>query len=263
MSNNMLMQAARLTLQAGSTTLLSGLDWQVQAGEFWCVLGKNGIGKTTLLQTIAGLSTPAGGAVSAPAGEVGQLSPQALALWRGLLAQQQFDAFSCSVLDSVMSGLYPHHRGWAWPDAAEQNAARAALDALGMAAYADADIMRLSGGERQRVALATLLVQAPQLYLLDEPASHQDVAAQQMLMRVLRELAVVPSADQPGRAVIASMHDINLAARFATHILLIGAQRYWSGPVGSVLQPAVLQAAFDCDFEMLTTERGNWFMPLT
>src|SRR5450830_1567778 len=94
--------------------------------------------------------------------------------------------------------------GWGWPDQADRRAALEALDRLGMASCADADVTQLSGGERQRIAIATLMLQAPQLYLLDEPASHQDVAAQQMLLQLLRVLA------DDKHAVVASMHDINL-----------------------------------------------------
>ncbi|WP_034291845.1 ABC transporter ATP-binding protein [Herbaspirillum sp. RV1423] len=250
-----LLTTDKLTLRTGAASLLTDLDWQVHQGEFWCVLGKNGIGKSTLLHTVAGLLAPASGHRHATDGDVAGLTPRQLALWRGLVAQQQFDAFSCNVLDSVMAGLHPYRTGWGWHDAADRRAAADVLGLLGMTAYADADVMRLSGGERQRVAIATLLLQAPQLYLLDEPASHQDVAAQQVVMRLLRELA----DDEHG--VVASMHDINLAARFATHVLLIGERSWWSGEVNEVLRPDVLQAAFDCRFDVIDSARGKWFAP--
>jgi len=252
---DVLLHADRLTLRNGGTTLLTDFNWQVRAGEFWCVLGKNGIGKSTLLHAVAGLLPPAGGRICSPDGDIAASTPQQLARWRGLVAQQQFDAFSCGVIDYVMAGLHPYRPGWGWPDQADRRAALEALDRLGMASYADADVTQLSGGERQRIAIATLMLQAPQLYLLDEPASHQDVAAQQMLLRLLRVLA------DDKHAVVASMHDINLAARFATHVILIGSQRWWSGTVDVVLQPELLQAAFGCSFNVIASEQGKWFSP--
>jgi len=251
----LLLEVEKLTLRAGGASLLADLDWQVHAGEFWCVLGKNGIGKSTLLHALAGLLAPRGGCVRSPDGDIVHATVQRLALWRGLQTQQQIDAFSCRVLDSVMAGLHPYRSGWGWPDAADRQAASAALARLGMASYADADIMRLSGGERQRVAMATLLLQAPQLYLLDEPASHQDVAAQQRVMGVLKELA------DDSHAVVASMHDINLAARFATHVLLMAGDRIWQGPAAEILQPDFLSAAYDCRFEVVESAGGRWLMP--
>jgi len=255
MPTDVLLSTDKLTLRAGGTSLLEQLDWQVHAGEFWCVLGKNGIGKSTLLHAIAGLLPPAGGCVHSPEGDIAQATPRQLARWRGLQAQQQVDAFSCSVLDCVMAGLHPYRTGWGWPSAADREAALHALARLGMEEHADADVMRLSGGERQRIEMATLLLQAPQLYLLDEPASHQDVAAQQRVMHILRALA------DERHAVVASMHDINLAARFATHVLLIAEKRVWQGTVADMLRPEILKAVYGCDFDIVESAAGRWLMP--
>ncbi|AKZ63802.1 cobalamin ABC transporter ATPase [Herbaspirillum hiltneri N3] len=255
MTAGLLLQVEGLTLRVGDATLLKNFDWKVHAGEFWCVLGKNGIGKSTLLHAIAGLLPPASGRIGSPVGEVRRTTPQQLALWRGLQAQQQFDAFSCSVLDSVMAGLHPYRPGWGWPDAADRRAALHVLERLDMASYADADVMRLSGGERQRVAMATLMLQAPQLYLLDEPASHQDVAAQLLVMRTLKELA------DDDHAVVATMHDINLAARFASHVLLIAEGKVWQGRAADILRPDLLEAAYGCRFEAVDSAGGRWLMP--
>jgi len=255
MTAGFVLHVEALTLRAGDAILLENFDWQVRAGEFWCVLGKNGIGKSTLLHAVAGLLQPTSGRVLSPEGDIRQATPQQLALWRGLQAQQQFDAFPCSVLDSVMAGLHPYRPGWGWPDASDRRAALHALGRLDMASYADADVMRLSGGERQRVAMATLMLQAPQLYLLDEPASHQDVAAQQLVMRTLEELA------DEEHAVVASMHDINLATRFASHVLLIAEETVWQGRVADILRPDLLEAAYGCRFEIVESAAGRWLMP--
>ena len=255
MTASLLLQAEGLTLRAGDATLVENLDWQVRAGEFWCVLGKNGIGKSTLLHVVAGLMKPVSGRVCSQDGDIARTTAQQLALWRGLQAQQQVDAFACSVLDSVMAGLHPYRPGWGWPDEADRRAALQVLDRLDMASCADADVMRLSGGERQRVAMATLMLQAPQLYLLDEPASHQDVAAQQLVMRTLKELA------DDDHAVVATMHDINLATRFASHVLLIAEGEVWQGKAVDILRPDLLEATYGCRFEIVESTAGRWLMP--
>ena len=155
-----------------------------------------------------------------------------------------------------MAGLHPYRPGWGWPDASDRRAALHALERLDMASYVDADVMRLSGGERQRVAMATLMLQAPQLYLLDEPASHQDVGAQQLVMRTLKELA------DDDHAVVATMHDINLATRFASHVLLIAEGKVWQGRAADILQPDLLEAAYGCHFEIVESAAGRWLMPV-
>ncbi|GAA4033974.1 ABC transporter ATP-binding protein [Actimicrobium antarcticum] len=236
-----------LGITAGRRALISHLDWQIAAGEFWCVLGRNGVGKTSLMQTLAGLLKPASGAIAIDGVGLTRIAASALAQLRGLMPQQVVDAFSVSVLETVLIGRTPYRTGRGWDTDADIAAARNALDSVDLSSRADSDILQLSGGERQRVALATLLVQAPAIMLLDEPTAHQDVAHQLAMLRLVRQL----SADH---AVVMNCHDINLAARFATHVLVLGADRHWSGPVATVLTPDVLESAFGCQFSVLEAD---------
>ncbi len=254
-----LLVTAALRIEAGDKLLCSGLDWQPQRGEFWCLLGRNGAGKSTLLHTLAGLRAPASGEIFLHGERLGALSPQALARRRGLLEQQQFDAFSSSVLETVMSGRYPYQSGAGWESDDDRQAAARALAAVGLAQYGAKDVRTLSGGERQRVALATLLAQDPGLLLLDEPTAQQDAAAQIAVMQLLRDLALRSEA---GKSVIAACHDLNLAARFATHALILGAGRHWLGTVAEVLTAPILQQAFGCGFRVIDSEHGRLFVPV-
>lgn len=239
-----------LSVHAGHRTLIAGLDWAVSQGEFWCVLGRNGAGKSSLLNIVAGLAKPAAGIVQVAGKPVDAIDPLLLARWRGLMMQQVVDSFSCTVFDAVAIGRTPWRVGHAWDD--EEDAARVngALARVGMLDRAASDVRLLSGGERQRVALAALLVQQVPLMLLDEPTSHQDVAHQLTVMRLLQELA----ADH---AVVATCHDINLAARFATHVLLIGEGFHLAGKASDVLTPQALQRTFGCPFSV----QGDSFIP--
>ncbi|BEV16413.1 ABC transporter ATP-binding protein [Herbaspirillum sp. DW155] len=252
MSSPVLLQARQLTVRAGLRILLQGLDWQLGAGEFWCVLGRNGVGKSSLLHALAGLH-PYEGQIVLQGRELSSLSPLQLARQRGLVLQHQQDAFSLPVLEAVMAGRFAHGEGWAG-QSGDMALARQALEQVGLAHLGAEDLLRLSGGERQRVALATLLVQAPALYLLDEPTSHQDIAAQLQVMQVLQGLA------REGKTVVASCHDINLARRFASHILLLDGASAQAGPVESVMQPALLEAAFGCRFVILGSPGGVIFV---
>jgi len=250
-----ILQAQQVSLQVGSRILLEGLDWQVRPGEFWCVLGRNGIGKSTLLHAAAGLQPTHAGQWQLLGQPLQGLSPAEMARHRGLLLQQQHDAFSMPVIEAVLAGRFVHHGGWQ-ATAEDEDLSLESLERVGLSSLAAADLLQLSGGERQRVGLATLLAQDPDLYLLDEPTSHQDVAAQLQLMTLLCELAA------GGKGVVASCHDINLASRFATHVLLLAEGRRWAGPAQEICRPAALEAAFGCRFVQVETDGMLQFLPL-
>jgi iron complex transport system ATP-binding protein len=242
-----------LGITLGGKRLIDDLNWQAARGELWCVLGQNGVGKSSLLYTLAGLLQPTVGRVLLEGTSIDALSAATLARQRGLMAQQQVDAFTHTVLDTVLIGRAPYRVGRSWDSEEDRAAADAALAAVGMADKRERDVLFLSGGERQRVALATLLVQAPALMLLDEPTAHQDVAQQLAMMRLIRGLV-------QNRAVIVTCHDINLAVRFATHVLVLAEGRHWLGRAEEVLTTEVLEQAFDCSFEVVSSADGRSFI---
>jgi iron complex transport system ATP-binding protein len=234
------LSAQRLTLRAGARTLLDAFTHTFYAGEIWCIAGPNGAGKTTLLSALAGLLQPSAGHVELDGARLADWPSLPLAQRRALMPQSAPDAFSASVLDIVMLNRFPHLTGWGWEREADREAAHAALDLLGLAAFAARDVLSLSGGERQRVALAAVLCQDAPLLLLDEPLSHLDLHHQ---IDCLDALATWTR--EPRRTVMFSCHDLNLARRFATHALLLdGAGGAYAGPVHDVLTPTLASRAF-------------------
>ena len=236
-----MLETRDLDVRAGERTLISGLNWQVRQGEFWCVLGRNGAGKSMLLHALAGLTSPQAGSVLIGGRAMENIPLPELARLRGLMPQQVIDSFSCAVGDAVTIARTPWRFGKDWESDEETRVVRDALAQVCMLDRIADDITRLSGGERQRVAFAAMLAQDPSLMLFDEPTSHQDVAQQLLLMRLMRE-----SAQQ--HAVVASCHDINLVARFATHVLLVGEGFHQAGPAAEVLTADFLARAFCCEF---------------
>lgn len=247
------LQTDGLTLSRGARTLLTGLHWQARGGELWCLLGPNGVGKTTLLHALAGVL---------PAADI-HLNSRALNTWehhelalvRGFMPQHVHDAFSASVLDTVLLGRHPHLGRWDWESDEDVHLARAALQAVGMEAFAGRDVLTLSGGERQRVSLAMLLAQAPSVMLLDEPGSHQDLQHQVTIFALLRSLATA------GRLLLTAVHDINLAARFGTHALLLdGEGGAEAGPIGEMLTPERLSRIFHHPVRRIDDNGKAWFV---
>jgi iron complex transport system ATP-binding protein len=209
------LEAADLAVAVPGRTLVSGFSCALAAGEFVALLGGNGAGKSLLLRTFAGLRPPARGAVRLGGTPLASLARRDIALRLGFLPQDP-DAAPQGVLDeSVLLGRFAHLGLLEAPGAADAARVAAALACVGLAALAGREVATLSGGEQRRAAIARLLVQAPSIYLLDEPTNHLDPAQQLSILDHLRELA------RAGATVVASLHDPNLALRFADRALLL------------------------------------------
>jgi iron complex transport system ATP-binding protein len=239
----MVLELKGLGLVLGRRVLAAALSAYMEPGQLWCVLGRNGAGKSTLLRSLAGLRPAEQGEILLDGQRLGAYSVLEMARRRAYLAQQVSDAFSASVLDTVMTARYPFHSslaarvGFERPE--DRQYADRALHELGLSGWGERDVLTLSGGERRLVAVATVLAQDVPLLLLDEPAAHLDV---DVSGRVFEVLAARASA---GALVIASVHEPNLAARHATHaILLQPGGKTLAGPVSEVLLAAELSKTF-------------------
>ncbi len=225
-----LLVAHDLGVAVGDRLLVEGLTLELRPGEILAVLGRNGAGKTLTLHTLAGLRQPATGSVRIGTRIIGELSRRALARHVGVLFQDLDMGLSTSALDAVLVGRYPHLAPWQWEAEPDRRAARAALERVEVAAFAERETATLSGGEQRRLAIATLLAQDPRVFLLDEPTNHLDPHHQLAVLRLLQALA------SEGRAILATVHDPTLADRYADRALLLyGDGRWRAGPVAEML----------------------------
>jgi len=236
-----LLDVVDLALRVPGRDLLRQATFAVRAGDVWCVLGANGAGKTLLLHTLAGLRPLDGGAVALAGVPLARWRPADLARERALLPQFSHDAFPLRADEVVVMGRHPYLDRFAWEGDDERRRADDALVAMDLVALAARDVTTLSGGERQRVAIASLLVQDAPLMLLDEPVAHLDLRHQLLVLERIAGLA------RSGHGVVVSLHDLNLAQRVATHVLLFrGDGRAEAGRVDDVMTDAALTAAFAC-----------------
>ncbi|HMV17714.1 MAG TPA: ABC transporter ATP-binding protein [Zoogloea sp.] len=248
--------AEALAVQVGRRDVVRGLEVRVAPGDTLVILGRNGAGKTTLLHTLAGLRPAAGGTVLLSGKPYADWPRGHEACLRGLLPQSQPDFFSATVLETALVGRHPHLGRWAWEGPDDEAIALAALATVGLAEYAARPVLTLSGGERQRLAIAALLVQQPRLYLLDEPLAHLDLHHQIGVLDHFHRLA----AD--GAGVVMVLHDINLAARYASHVLLLdGAGGFACGPARDILTTARLSAAFGHPLRAVADGASTLFVP--
>jgi len=234
-----LLETEALDVRIADVKVCRGLSIAVDAGQRWALLGRNGVGKTTLLHTLAGLRAPAAGRVLLERTSVNAMPRRRLAQRLGLLPQDNQDPFPATVMETALMGRHPHIPAWRWEDETDHRIAAEVLAELDLAELAERDVGTLSGGERRRVAVATLLAQNPGLMLLDEPSNHLDVHHQiDVLNRLDRH-----AGDQG--ALILAIHDVNLAVRFCSHaLLLFGDGEACHGPVGNMLEAQVLSTLY-------------------
>jgi iron complex transport system ATP-binding protein len=206
---------------------------------------------------LAGLHQPDGGAV--------HIGGRALAAWpltdlareRAFLAQSRHDAFAYTVLESVLSARHPYHANRYWEGSDDHQVALEALASMDVSDLAARDVRTLSGGERQRVAIAALLAQQTPLLLLDEPANALDLAHQVSVMGLLAQLC-----REQNRTVVIIGHDLNLASRISTHVLLLmGDGRWHAGTNEQTMQPALLGDYLGHPIEMIEHHGRRIFIP--
>ena len=241
--STVLLAADAVALRAGGAPrgriLLQRLGLRVAAGERWVVVGPNGAGKSSLLAALAGIFPLAGGAVRLDDVDLAAWPPAALAERRAWSPQFWSDPFPATVRETAALAR-GRDAGWRrLLDERTDAGVERVLDRLLLSPLADSDVQTLSGGERQRVAIATALLQGAPLLLLDEPASHLDLAHQRLLVDVLLDHAA------GGGAVVVSLHDLNLAWDLASHVVLLdGAGDAIAGPRDEVLVAERLGSVF-------------------
>src|SRR6267142_1339454 len=239
-----LLECRGIDVCVGSRTLVRGLDLQVGPGSMLAVLGPNGSGKSLSLHTLAGLRAPKAVALLISGRPLTDWPRRALARELALLPQNVEDPFPASVIETVLLGRHPHIARWQCESARDLAIASDALAAVGLAGYEERDVLTLSGGERRRAALAAVLAQTPRIFLLDEPTNQLDPNHQLEALQLLRERA------DGGAAVIVTLHDPNLAERFADDALLIGKDGNWQcGHVAHILTAPHLSTLYDTRFE--------------
>ena len=206
-----------LTLAYDRRVVASGLGVQIPDGSFTVIIGPNACGKSTLLRALSGLLAPRHGTVVLDGAAISSYRAKEVARRLGLLPQSAVAPEGISVADLVARGRYPHQkllRQWTPED--EQQVA-AAMEATGVTDLAGRAVDELSGGQRQRVWMAMALAQQTGILLLDEPTTYLDIAHQLDVLDLCAEL------NETGRTLVAVLHDLNQAARYATHLIAMKA----------------------------------------
>lgn len=252
-----LLEARKLCVGIGGKTFCRDLDLALRPGERLAILGRNGAGKSTLLSVLAGLRAPQRGELLIDGAGYAALGARKSALIRGWLPQARGDAFASTVLETALVGRHPHLDRWGWESEGDAAIVRRALAAVGLAGLEARDVQTLSGGERQRLAIATLLAQAPRLWLLDEPIAHLDLQHQMAMLELF-----TGAARDGGAAVVMVLHDPALAWRYCDRVLLIhGDGRSEGGAAREMLTAERLSALYRYPLQALESAGRISFIP--
>ena len=252
-----ILEAQSISMTIGGATLVDGIDLRIEAGEMVAIVGPNGAGKSTLLRMLSGDLRPTRGQIRLKQREIHAYPPRQLAHHRAMLSQHVNVTFPFTVEEIVHMGAGDAGR------AAAQRLVDAALTEVDLASFAHRQLPTLSGGEQQRAHFARVLVQlacgeaqhGPGLLLLDEPTSSLDMRHQIDLVETAKRRA------QNGTAVIAVLHDLNLAMRFADRIVLLHRGRLAvDGGRADAITAETIRRIFEVDVTIDYTDQGVPFL---
>lgn len=237
---NELVVAAGVSYRVGEAVLLSDADLSASAGDLVAIVGPNGAGKTTLIRLLAADLVPTSGRVMLAGDLADRLGPDELALRRSVFDDRTPVDIPFTAAAVVALARYPHRTTVGNSAAADQRSVTAAMERMGATHLSNRIYGTLSGGERTRVSLARVFAQETPVVLLDEPTAALDVGHREQLMAEVRTLA------RQGRAVIAVLHDLNLAAFYADRVVVIaGGTIRADGEPREVLDAGLLSEVYE------------------
>ena len=243
-----------VTVRIGAKEIVRDASLSLNAGELVALVGPNGAGKTTLVRALAGL-VPAQGAITLQDKSLDALSPRARARAVAYLPQGHVFHWPMSVESIVMLGRAPHGDPFSSNSPADRAAVTQAMATTETQVFAERPVTTLSGGEKARVALARALATQAPVLLADEPTAALDPRHQLVVMELLRHAA------RSGNAILAIMHDLTLAARFADRVLVMNEGRIVAeGTPAEALAPERLAAVFG--IEAATVAIGDKHVPI-
>lgn len=233
------LRSSALEVGYGDRRIIDGVDLEIPDGSFTVIVGPNACGKSTLLRALARLLRPSSGAVTLDGRDIHSVPSRQLAKSLGLLPQSSLAPEGITVAELVGRGRFPHQGVLSRWSREDERAVADALAATRVSELAERPIDELSGGQRQRVWIAMVLAQQTPLLLLDEPTTFLDIAHQLELLDLLAQLRT------EGRTVVAVLHELNHAARYATHLIAMSDGRIVAeGPPAEVITAELVERVF-------------------
>ena len=245
-----MLKTESLTLAYDGAPIVAEMNLHVPTGQITALVGPNGCGKSTLLRGLARLLKPRGGAVLLDGKAIHSMPTKELARELGILPQGPVAPEGLTVRELVAQGRYPHQRWFQQWSGEDERATQRALVMTNMVELADRPVDALSGGQRQRAWIAMTLAQETRIVLLDEPTTFLDMSHQIEVMHLLRDL------NRDGCTVVLVVHDLNLAARYAHHLIVMSEGKVKvTGAPADVMTPAMLREVFGVQADIVSDPR--------
>ncbi|MBQ6446512.1 ABC transporter ATP-binding protein [Cytobacillus oceanisediminis] len=243
-----ILETKSLILSYGDTVIIDELDLQIPKGEITVFIGSNGCGKSTLLRSLARLLKPQSGSILIEKEMISKLSTKEIAKQLAILPQGPVAPEGLTVFQLVKQGRYPYQKWYRQWSEEDEQIVNNALEVTGMLALGERPVDSLSGGQRQRAWIAMTLAQNTNIILLDEPTTYLDMTHQIEVLDLLFELN-----EKENRTIVMVLHDINLACRYADHLIAIKDRSvYIQGKPEEVITSKVVKDVFNLDCEVTT-----------
>ncbi len=240
-----------------ATAVLQGVDIDFAPRVHSAVVGPNGAGKSTLLRLMMGRLDPERGEARFDDRSLAQWSRRELARRVAVVGQETAPDFPITVREFVELGRHPYLPAWAPLRPRDREIAEAALERSELTDLTARDVSRLSAGELQRAKIARALAQEPEVLVLDEPTAHLDLGHEMQVFELLSELIA-----EDGLTAISVTHNLNLAGRFAGHVVLLADGLVAAaGPGSAVLVPDLIEGAFGWPVRVQEDDTGRQVIP--
>lgn len=225
----------------GDKTILLDISITMQTGEAVCILGPNGVGKTTFFKTLLGHIPGKGGTIKIDGKDIRTMSMKERARYVSYVPQFHATPFAFTVLDVVVMGRISHLKAFSSPQKKDINIAYQALEKLGIRQLAPCIFTEISGGEKQMVLIARALAQEAEFMILDEPTASLDFGNQMKVLKVLNGLV----SEGMGVVMTTHMPDHVFLLRDARAVMLVRRDKILTGHAEEIVTAESLSEAYD------------------
>lgn len=242
---NYYFQTRELCVGYPERTLLREIDLGVDRGEILTLIGPNGVGKSTLLKSMAGQLKLHGGAIYLGGTEISEMSGEELSRRMAVVFTEKMQTELMTCEDVVATGRYPYTGRFGILSRADRAVVAEAMELVHVAEIRDRDFGKISDGQRQRVLLARAICQEPEIIVMDEPVTFLDIRHKLEFLSVLLKLR-----EEKGLTVIMSLHELELARIVSDKILCLKegrAERF--GAPEEIFQGDFIERLFDISEE--------------